>query len=331
MKEIKLGVIGSNFVSDWLCCTVKKTAGITCHALYSRTEEKGRDFAEKYGIEKVYTDLEAFFASDIDAVYIASPNFLHYPQARKALLSGKHVLLEKPATLNREQFDSLCSLAKERGLVLTEAMRPGHDPAIERIREAMEEIGPIRYACFDYCQYSSRYDRFRRGELPNAFNPALGNAALMDIGCYALHVCLALFGSPKRVWAHSVTLRGGMEGAGTALLSYENMTAQVVYSKITESAGPSVIAGEDGHILIGKLSTMEYAVLKKRNGETRTLFTDREENNMRYEVENFVDMICGRGDGASYLENTRRTLCVMDEIRRQSGIRFSDDEDIEKV
>ncbi len=331
MDEIKLGVIGSNFVSDWLCQTVQKTSGITCHALYSRTEEKGRPFAKKYGIKNLYTDLETFFSSDIDAVYVASPNFLHYPQAKKALLSGKHVLLEKPATLNVEQFDVLCRLAKERGLVLTEGMRPGHDPALEQIRETMGEIGTVRYACFDYCQYSSRYDRFRRGELPNAFNPALGNAALMDIGCYALHVCLSLFGSPQSLRAHSVILQGGMEGAGVALLSYENMTAQVVYSKITESAGPSVIAGEDGNILIGKLSTMESAVLEKRNGEKRTLFDSREENNMRYEVENFVEMIRGKKDGTVYLENTRRTLGVMDEIRCQSGIRFPAEEEIEKI
>ena len=96
MNPIKLGIIGSNFVTDWLCESVQKTEGIILHAMYSRTEERGREFAGKYGIASVFTDLDAFLSSDIDAVYIASPNFLHAYQAIKAMEKGKHVLVEKP-------------------------------------------------------------------------------------------------------------------------------------------------------------------------------------------------------------------------------------------
>ena len=90
MKDLKLGIIGTNFVSDWLCDAVKETDGISSSAVYSRTHEKGSEFAAKHGIGCVYTDMDEFLCSDIDAVYIASPNKFHYEYAMKALNAGKH-------------------------------------------------------------------------------------------------------------------------------------------------------------------------------------------------------------------------------------------------
>ena len=322
MNELKLGVIGTNFVSDWLCDSVKAADGIVLAAVYSRTRERGEEFAAKHGIPAVYTDMEDFLSSEIGAVYIASPNFLHYPQAMMAVWHGKHVLVEKPACLNAAQWETLRAAAEQNGVVVLEAMRPGHDPAVETAREAMRQIGTVRRACFDFCQYSSRYDRYRRGEILNAFNPALGNAALMDIGCYAVHVCVMLFGEPESVYARSVILQNGMEGMGTVFLTYPGMQAEIVYSKITESANPSVITGEDGAVLLGKLSTMERVSLKRRGEAEQVLTADREGDNMRYEVADFVRAVNGETDPKPWQETTRVTLRVMDEIRRQSGIAF---------
>ncbi len=322
MKEIGLGVIGTNFVSDWLCESVAVSEGIACAAVYSRTEEKGGAFARKHGIPAVYTDMEAFLSSDIDAVYIASPNFLHYPQAMTAVRHGKHVLVEQPACLNREQFGALCRAADDAGVVVLEAMRPGHDPAMETARRAMGRIGTVRRAVFDFCQYSSRYDRYRAGEILNAFDPSLGNAALMDIGVYAVHSCVMLFGAPQSVYASSVILPNGMEGMGTAFLTYPGMQAEIVWSKITDSANPSVITGEDGAVLLGKLSTVESVVLKPRKGEPEDLTGVRPENNMVFEIADLVAAVRGERSLAGWQRNTSLTLSVMDEIRRQGGIVF---------
>ena len=81
MSKLKLGIIGSNFVSDWLCEATRLTEDFELHTVFSRTAEKGNAFAEKHSIGKVYTDFEQFLSSDIDAVYIASPNFAHAAQA----------------------------------------------------------------------------------------------------------------------------------------------------------------------------------------------------------------------------------------------------------
>ncbi len=325
MNLIKLGIIGSNFVTDWLCESVQKTEGITLHAMYSRTEARGQEFAGKYGIKHVFTDLDAFLSSDIDAVYIASPNFLHASQAIKAMEKGKHVLVEKPAALSKAEFDSMISCAQKNGVVLLEAMRPVHDDALKIVKDSLSSVGPVRRAVFEFCQYSSRYDSFRSGEILNAFNPALGNAAVMDIGVYAIAVCLSLFGMPKHITSRSVKLSNGFEGMGTALLDYDTHQAEIVYSKITDSVNPSVITGEDGSLKIGKLSTLDSLekCIRKTPGEV--IFSGRETpgaGNMVYEVRDFVNIIQGKMSAVPYQKMTRDTLCVIDEIRLQNAIEF---------
>ncbi|MGN1346270.1 MAG: Gfo/Idh/MocA family protein [Eubacteriales bacterium] len=323
MSILKLGIIGSNFVADWLCDAVTLSEGIVNHAIYSRTAERGNEFAAKHSIPHVYTDLEAFLSSDIDAVYLASPNALHAPQAIAAMNHGKHVLVEKPAALSAAEFDRMCECARDNGVVLLEAMRPAHDPAMQTIRGAMAKVGTIRRATLEFCQYSSRYDRFRAGEILNAFNPSLGNAAVMDIGVYALNVCITLFGAPKEVLSRSVLLPNGMEGMGTAFLDYGSMQAEVVYSKITDSVTPSVITGEDGSLKIGKLSTLDSLSLCLRGQEPEILFQNREkDSNMVYEIADFVNMIHGKVSPDADQNITRETLRVIDEIRRQNGIVF---------
>ena len=325
MNLIKLGIIGSNFVTDWLCESVLKTEGITLHAMYSRSQQRGREFAQKYGIEYVFTDLDAFYSSDIDAVYIASPNFFHAYQAIRAMEKGKHVLVEKPAALSKTEFDLMTACAEKNGVVLLEAMRPAHDDALEVIRSSLSDIGTIRRAVFEFCQYSSRYNAFRSGEILNAFDPALGNAAVMDIGVYAIAVCVSLFGLPKQITSRSVKLHNGFEGMGTSLLDYDTHQAEIVYSKITDSVNPSVITGEDGSLKIGKLSTLDSLekCIRKKPGEI--IFSGRETpgaGNMIYEVRDFVDMIHGAISVESYQKLTRDTLSVIDEIRRQNAIEF---------
>ena len=103
---------------DWLCDAVELTDGIVNHAVYSRTVERGTEFAAKHGIPNIYTDMEAFLSSDIDAVYIASPNFLHGPQAIAAMNHGKHVLVEKPAALSAAEFDEMLACAEKNNVIL---------------------------------------------------------------------------------------------------------------------------------------------------------------------------------------------------------------------
>lgn len=325
MSHVKLGIIGSNFVADWLCDAVKISDGIVNHAVYSRTSERGNEFAARHGIQNVYTDIEEFFSSDIDAVYIASPNFLHAVQATAAMRHGKHVLVEKPAALSAAEFDEMCACAVENNVVLLEAMRPAHDEALSVVRDELSKLGTPRRATLEFCQYSSRYDRFRAGEIMNAFNPALGNAAVMDIGVYAVEVCVLLFGTPRGIISRSVILDNGFEGMGTAFLDYGKFQAEIVYSKITDSVNPSVITAEDGSLTLGKLSTLDSLTRIMRKTEPKVIFENRENGtagNMIYEIADFVKMINGTLSAKTFEVATRDTLRIIDEIRKQNGIVF---------
>ena len=114
--DLNLGIIGTNFVADWLVETADRTEGIACAAVYSRTEERGGAFAGAHGIPAVYTDMEAFLSSPIDAVYIASPNFLHFPQAMDAVRHGKHVLVEKPISNRIDEAREMVAYAAKKGI-----------------------------------------------------------------------------------------------------------------------------------------------------------------------------------------------------------------------
>lgn len=321
---MKIGVIGSNFVSDWLCQAVQETGCFTLAAMYSRKKETGEAFAAKYGIPAVYTDMEAFLSSDIDAVYIASPNYCHAPQAIDALRHGKHVLCEKPIATSFAEWQAMEQAARDNDRVLLEAMRPAFDPAIAVVQENLARLGTIRRAVFEYCQYSSRYDKFKAGEVMNAFNPALGNAAIMDIGVYAVHVCLMLFGKPSAVQSKSVLLSNGMEGMGTIFLPYDEMgfQAEVVYAKIIDSVNPSVITGENGSITIDKLSQPGLVTLRLRGKEPEVLFTKETDNNMIYQVRAFAELIQRGEVEHGYKKISAMEMEVLDTVREQNGIYF---------
>ena len=323
MGKVRFAVVGTNFISDWFCENALACDAASLEAVYSRKEGTGRAFAQKYGIGKVYTDYDLMLAdADIDAVYVASPTVCHKEHSIKAMNAKKHVLCEKMIAENLSSFLEMKRTSLSTNMVLCEAMRPAYDPAYDRVREAVAEIGEVRRASFEFCQYSSRYDKFKMGIVENAFSKDLKNSALSDIGIYPLHVCISLFGEPKQIYSASVKLDGGFDGAGNILLVYDKMTAVVTYSKISDSVNPSLIEGEGGTVLIDKISFPKSVRTVLRNGEGREYITERPEHNMVYEIEAFCEMIRGERDYMSALELTERTVRAVECVYRASGIDY---------
>ena len=314
------GIIGTNTISrkfaDALCLCGGRVA-----AVLSRTKENGQAFCSQYG-GRAFTSTEAFLSAGTDAVYIATPNALHEETARAALLSGRHVLCEKPATLTSSGFSALSDLACERRLILLEAMRPAFDPALQTIRHYLPALGKIRAAHLDYCQYSSRYDAFRRGEILNAFHPALGNAALMDIGVYCFSVAYLLFGEPESLTSSSIFLQNGMEGAGEATLCYPGMLATLRYSKIFDSATPSALQGEEGSLLFDHMVTTRRLTLCPRGGRREEIALPLAENNMVYEIDAFFRMVRKEESAAPHTARTLAVLSLLETVRQNNGIVF---------
>lgn len=327
---LKIGMIGTNFISDDFCEAAARVPGAELYAVYSRKQETGDAFAAKHGIPRVYTDYDAFLDSGLDAVYVASPNFAHCSQTLKALNHKKHVLCEKVMAVNEQEVRSMIDCARENKVVLLEAMRPDFDPAYDLIEKNLPRIGKLRRASFEFCQYSSRYDSFREGVIQNAFNPELGNAALMDIGVYCIHSLVRLFGAPKNIKALSTKLSNGFDGSGIVLMEYEDMTAEAVYSKIAVSVNPSVLQGEDGSIMIDYISKPETIRLRLREGSRDTLEGGKFEklpytpvkNNMIFEIQEFLKLVENKEVEHKYLQYSLDTIRVLDEVKRQTGIRF---------
>ena len=326
--EIKIGIIGTNFISDDFCNAAVKVPGAVLRAVYSRKEETGAAFAERHSIPEVFTDYKKFLSSDINAVYVASPNFIHCSQTIMALEHKKHVLCEKVMAVNEAEVRSMIDCARRNQVVLLEAMRPDFDPAFDIVEQNLNRIGRLRRATFEFCQYSSRYDKFREGIVMNAFDPTLGTAAVMDIGVYCIHSLVRLFGMPQEIQAFSTKLSNDFDGSGIVLMKYETMIAEAVYSKISVSVNPSVIQGEDGSILIDYISKPEKICLQLREGARDTLEgAGREilpfipaDNNMIYEIQEFIKLINENNIAHKYLQYSLDTIRVIDEVRRQTCI-----------
>lgn len=234
MREIKLGTIGSGPIVRSILDNVRRTEHTTLAAVYSRSEEKGKELADAYACRKVYTDMDAFFADEeVNTVYIATPNLLHYGQAKRALLAGKHVLLEKPFCTRTEQAKELMELAKERGLFLIEMAPTTFLPNYALLKRELPKIGRIRLVMGNYSQYSSRYDALRAGELPNIFNPAYGGGSLMDINYYNILLNVALFGRPKGAMYYPNLHEKGADTSGTMILQYADFVSSNTGAKDT--------------------------------------------------------------------------------------------------
>ncbi len=164
-----------------------------------------------------FTNLEEMAASDLlDAVYIASPNAFHYEQARLFLEHGKHVICEKPLCAQARKVRELQQIAKDRGLVYLEAIMFLHLPQRKLLEDALGQLGQITLVKLDFCQRSSKLDRYLEGELPNIFNPAMETGALMDLGVYCVYPALALFGEPESFTVEPQMMESGADGAGIA-------------------------------------------------------------------------------------------------------------------
>ncbi len=327
---IRFGVVGTNWITEELLRAGQEVSDFKLTAVYSRTEERASQFAEKYGITTIFTDMEAMAQSDeIDAVYIASPNSLHATYAKIFLKHGKHVLCEKPIASNKRELAEMIEAANSSQVVLMEAMKSTLSPNFSSIRENLHKLGAIRRYFASYCQYSSRYDAYKAGTVLNAFNPAYSNGALMDIGVYCLYPLTVLFGKPHQVKANAVMLDSGVDGEGSILLSYEGKEGVVIYSKITDSALPCEIQGENGTMVIDKINSPERVEIRYRDGRIEDLTAAQEGHSMSYELKEFIGLIKA-GKLESEINSHQHSLMsmeIMDEVRRQIGLVFPNDQE----
>lgn len=325
---ISFGIIGTNFISDRFIAAGSMLTNFSVGAVCSRSLDTAQNFADKHNIVHCYTDVEEMLDSgNIQALYIASPTNLHAHYAQIALEKGIHVLCEKPVTSNSKELKQLIETATLKQVLFMEAMKSTTMPAFRQAAEHLSEIGQVRRYFASFCQYSSRYDAYKAGNVLNAFKPEYSNGALMDIGVYCIYPAVMLFGKPKSVKASAFMLDSGVDGEGSIILEYADMDAVVMYSKISNSSLPVEIQGEEGNIVLDRVSEPSRITLNPRGGEQVDLSLPTIEQDMYYEIEHFIQLLeeNKKQSPINSFENSLITMEIMDEARKQIGLVFPAD------
>lgn len=323
---IKFGTVGTSWITEAFISAARKSGRLELKAVYSRSLEKARKFAEKNNAPAAFTSLDEMARSkEIDAVYIASPNSLHFEQALLFLKNKKHVICEKPIFSNSHELEEAFLTAGEHGVYLFEAIRNIHSPNLAVLKREIHRAGELRSAILPYISYSSRYDLVLQGEEPNIFSAVYSGGALVDLGVYPLFLAVALFGKPEKAAYSPVILPTGVDGSGTLVLEYPGFVCTIMCSKISTSAIPCEIHGERGTFVLGDaapISTISF--IDSHTKDRSELGENLEEQDMVYEAARFADIIEDNDDSAyEQLKQLSRTVLeITEQARLQSGIQF---------
>lgn len=317
---VKYSVIGTSWITESFIQGANLVEELVLDGVYSRSREKGEAFALKTGAKRVFSEFSELLSSDTDLVYVASPNSCHYEQCKALIENKKHVICEKPITITLSEFKELSALADENGVIYFEAIMYMHSPARKTLKEAVDNIGIIRSATFDFSQLSSKYAALKRGGLPNIFNPEMKTGALNDLGIYCVYPAVDLFGVPQKIIPVQHFLDTGADGCGNSAFVYEDKIITIIYSKIGQSRSSSQIMGDEGTITIGSISQTDNIYLYNNKGEKTELVPDVDKKyHMGNEAKSAYDFITDFENHRDFYFECRRinenVLACMEKMR----------------
>lgn len=326
---INFATIGTGKITHSFIQAAQLSKQLHLVGVYSRTEIQAEELAAIYNAPHFYTDLNEMAKSpEIQAVYIASPNSVHFEQALTFLKNKKHVICEKPIFSNTGELEKAYITAEENGVYLFEAIRNIHSPNFRILKDKLHMAGNLRSTIFPYMKYSSRYDNFLQGEEPNIFSSQYSGGALVDLGVYSVYLAVGLFGKPNKVNYHPVLLRTGVDGSGTLVLEYEGFVCTIMCSKVSHSVIPGEIHGEKGTFVLEEVAPIsEIKFIDSHLKESTILSVEQEEQDMVYECKNIVTIIEMKNDKEyQELKNwSEIVLQITEEARKQSNIVFPAD------
>lgn len=325
---MKIATIGTGVIVDAFLSALNEMEDASCVAMYSRKESTANPLAEKYSVSKIYTDLDVMLKDQtIDFIYVASPNSFHYEHSYKALITNKHVICEKPFTSNVLELESLMMLAKERQLLLFEAITTIHLPNYKLVRENIEKLGKIKFIQCNYSQYSSRYNELLNGRTPNVFNPVFSGGALTDINIYNLHFVMNLFGTPLSISYTANKHANGIDTSGVLVLKYDNFIGQCVGCKDTKSMNFVLIQGEKGYLHVDQGANGCRKIIIYANDKEIELNAQTTTNRLYYELLAFKNIYKKQDLKTCYnlLEYSHSVMKVLDKARKEAGIVFEAD------
>lgn len=324
MRELHWVVLGTGVVANEMAQALEKK-GKTLYAVANRTYEKAVAFAKKYHIGKVYDRMDDVFSDpEVDVIYLTTPHNTHYGYMKKAIENGKHLLVEKSITLNSTELDEMIALAKEKGVVIAEAMTIYHMPLYRRLKEVLDAgtLGKVNLITTNFGSFKD-YDMKNR-----FFSRNLAGGAMLDIGVYALSFIRFFMASkPNKLLSQVKPAPTGVdEQAGLLLSNGEGQMATVMLSLHSKQPKRGMISCEKGYIEIMEYPrACEASITDAVSGETEVIREGERSDALYYEWADMEKTIRGEGD-RTYLDYTRGVMEMMTAFRREWGMTYPEEE-----
>ena len=321
---MNIGMVGTGSISHTMAKEFARLTTMPVVAVCSRNADTGIAMAHEFHIPKVYTEYDEMLADpEVELVYIATPNSLHFEQAKAALLAGKHILCEKPIVPTVAQLDELLSLAKERRLLLQEAITTVNHPNYGLAKLFAKEIGDIKMVSCTFCQYSSRYDAFMNGQTPPVFDPAYCGGALMDLNIYNIYFIVGIFGDPKAVHYYPNRHANGIDTSGILVLEYPDFVCQCTAAKDSSARNSVQIIGSDGNVLIEPGSNNCQKLVVTRKGK-EPYISEIPDTPWRYEVIGVSNLLIVPQNSVyeQRIREMRSAVAVLEAARKDAHLGF---------
>ena len=323
MKKTNLNwaVIGCGSIANEMAQALQRK-GRQLYSVANRTYENAVRFAAKYNIIKVYNSIDEVFAdSDVDVIYIATPHNNHYEYMKKALESGKHILVEKSITLNSRELEETVSLAKSKNLMIGEAMTIWHMPIYKKLWDILDsgELGKVQII-------TANFGSFKEYDLNNRFfNLNLAGGALLDIGVYALSLvrCFMKVNSDEVIsqWKPSPT--GSDEMATILLNNSVGQMATVTLSIHSKQPKRAVISCEKGYIEIMEYPRAASAfIVDAETGKKTEITAGNMEDALYYELENMENAIANNDLSLLHLQKSCDVMEIMTKLRKNWSLKY---------
>ena len=291
-----------------------------------RSREKARAFAQRCGADRLYESSQQAFADpEVDIVYLATPHNTHAVLIEQALDAGKHVLCEKAITLNRRELERCAALAREKGLVLAEAMTIWHMPLYRELwrRLASGEWGWVQLIQLNFGSFKP-YDMTNR-----FFNPELAGGALLDIGVYALSCARSFLSSaPDQVLSRVKLAPTGVDEQAVILLQNpESQMATITMSLRSKLPKRAVISCENAYIEIDDYPRAQMArVVDAATGEVTEIWAGETARALEYEVAAMEQAVRTGDVSALHLDWTQDVMHTMTALRQEWGVCYPGEE-----
>ena len=328
---LKLGIIGTNWITKMFVEAAAQTGRYELTHVYSRNADKGAAFAADLDVEaEIFTDLDTFYASGVEVVYIASPNSLHFEQAKMAIEHDVSIIVEKSIFSNPTEFEAIYDLLHTHPKVrMFEAARHIYQPTFQAIEQQVKEMPVISGGTFVYEKYSSRFDAYLAGEEPNVLTREFSAGALTDLGVYPIYAIVKLFGLPTESHYFPTLLRNGADGRGTAVLKYPDFNMVAEFGKMSNSYQETEIRGRKDTIIIDSIAELDGAVYIDEAGERHELTQTGPDNPMVVEAAVFADILENPAETETeyneLLMLSQRVNLVLTALRQSANIVFPAD------